>query len=264
MVVLDARGVKSPIFAKEPIGIRFQVVASGSNEGDCLTRLRIKRLNAEKQWENIENGEEEKSIPLLGSSNLGDFNALFPKQGRYKLEIEASSGGVRSASAVREIEVEPGRWKVALIAGRPGWDVGSIVRRAAFVPRYILQAAIARKRTDWGYIERGVEKEEETFSSNALTSLEGVCNEADLFIFVDLEKRHFEQLPVGMVAERVAEGACVLLIPNITGIGGVPFIDEAGIEVVELTLHVGRQARSARVLGNASEKGLEVLEQDPL
>jgi len=227
----------SPIFAKEPVAIRFQVVASGSKQGKCLTKLRIEKLDENSEWELVEGGEEEKSIPLLGSSNLGDFSALFAKQGRYKIEIEASSEGVKSASAVREIEVEPGRWKIALIAGRPGWDVGSIVRRAAFVPRYILQAAIGRTGTEWGYLERGVERDKENFSSTALITLEGVCNEADLFIFVELERRHLEQLPVGMIAERVADGASVFLVPNIAGIGGTPFFAEAGIsEILSIDL----------------------------
>lgn len=201
----------SPAFAKEPVEIRFQVAASGVDSQQGVTKLRIEQKLDNDEWDLIENGEQEREIPLLGSSNLGSFNTLFPEGGWYRVELEASAAGIDPVSAVREIQVEPGRWKVGLFAGSPSWGIGSMIRRIIYVPRYSLQAAIGRGEQEWAFLTAGIESEEELQKSNLLT-IEEVATDTDLFIFASLSPDQYNDLPTDQIRESIEKGAAVLII----------------------------------------------------
>ncbi len=202
----------SPAFAREPVEIRFQVAASGAENQEGQTKMRIEYNSEGETWELIENGEASKPFTLLGSTNLASFGTQFPRGGRYRIQLEASAPGVESASVTQEVDVEPGRWKVALFAGGAGWRAGSLTRRIAFVPRYSLQAAISTRGGSWVFLAAGQDSEERKLEQTHLLSLEGVAAEADLYIFSGLSPAQFQLLPAGMIKERIEKGAASLLL----------------------------------------------------
>ncbi|MCG3195808.1 MAG: hypothetical protein GHCLOJNM_00276 [bacterium] len=202
----------SPTFAREPVEIRFQVAASGAENQEGETKMKIEYNSEGDVWEPMENGEASKPFTLLGSTNLASFGTQFPRGGRYRIQLEASAPGVESASVVHEVEVEPGRWKVALFAGVAGWRAGSLTRRIAYVPRYSLQAAISTRGGSWVFLAAGLGEEDRKLEQTHLLSLEGVASEADLYIFSGLSPAQYQLLPAGMIKERVEKGAAVLLV----------------------------------------------------
>jgi hypothetical protein len=201
----------SPAFAKEQTEIRFQVAASGIQNQEGESKLRIEFNTEGDKWVPIEKGEMSKPLPLLGSSNLGGFNAVFPKGGRYRIHLEASAPGVTSASTTREIQVEPGRWKVALYADRTGWRSGSLIRRLVNVPRFMVHAAMGQGGGDWGYLTAGLGEDNE-LKKSGLLSLEGVAADGDLYIFSGLSRPQYEALPAAAIRQRVEKGAAVLIV----------------------------------------------------
>lgn len=201
----------SPAFAKEPTEIRFQVAASGADNQKGETKIRIDFSAEGDKWTPMEKGEETKPFELLGSSNLGSFTTLFPKGGRYRIRLEASAEGVKPAEATREVEVEPGRWKIAFFTARPGWGPASFVRRVALVPRYTVQAAIGHQPGSWGFLAAGLGDEAEAKKTSLLT-LEGVADEADLYVFDGLARQQYGELPAEIIRKRIESGAAVLLV----------------------------------------------------
>jgi hypothetical protein len=219
--------VPDAVFSKEETDIRFQIVASGAENVVAQTNLTVEFNPEPEVWQEVPGGDRTQMIQLLGSSTEGIFTNTFEEGGRYRLTLQTSAEGLGSASAVREIQVEPGRWKIAYFSGRAGWFSASLIRRIWFVPRYSMKAAIGLGPGKWVFLESGAEEEKKR---KEFLSFDEIAHEADLFIFEGLQPEQVVDFPTDIIRERVEEGAAILLV---TGSGEpVPynFLESRGID----------------------------------
>jgi hypothetical protein len=221
----------SPVFSKEDIEVRFQVVASGAENQKAETSMRIEFMSEPDKWTPMEKGEASQPLQLLGSSTEGSFSTRFPEGGRYRVEIGAAAPGLGSASAVREIVVEPGRWKIAYYCGRAGWLSGSLVRRIGLVPRYSMKAAIGHGPKLWSFVVTGEGGDEEDTKRESL-SFEEIAKEANLFIFEGLSKAQQTDIPDEIIRNRVEIGAAVLFISGNVDPLPVEFVNQRGMDTI--------------------------------
>ena len=221
----------SPVFSKEDTPIRFQVVASGIEDSNAKTQMKIDFMSQPDVWEPMEKGEMEEPLKLLGPSTQGSFHTRFPESGRYRIEIEASAPGLGAASTVREIQVEPGRWKIAYFCGRVGWMSQSLVRRLTAVPRYSFEAAIGNGPDLWGFISTGEKSEDQEVKKDVLT-FEEIADSANLYIFENLSGEQQGKIPAEIVKNRVGMGAAVLLIAGSEEPPSPDFAARLGLDAV--------------------------------
>lgn len=222
--------VPDAVFSKEETDIRFQIVASGAENVNAQTELTVEFNPEPEVWKEVPGGDRTQSIRLLGSSTEGSFTNTFEEGGRYRLTLETSADGLGSASAVREIQVEPGRWKIAYFSGRAGWFSASLIRRIWYVPRYSMKAAIGLGPGKWVFLESGAKEEEN--KRKEFLSFDEIAHEADLFVFEGLQPEQVVDFPTDIIRERIEAGAAVLFVAG----AGEPlpyhFLESRGMDTI--------------------------------